>query len=418
MKKIFMFAFVMILSYKNILGQDDKLGNRKTTYFALLVGANNYEHYSDLLFPISDIRTLKNTLREYNFDEENIVSIENPTEEDFHEKIKHLKKKVRTSDNLLIYISLHGELINERHYYWLPCDATENLKKKIYVRDFLNDLDEIDCQQILLVVDSCFGGSIFDNIPNSKSTTSDNDIITTKMIESYLSKRGAIAITSGANKERVPDKSHFFQAFNRSLIINENIELPVDILFQRAKNAVNIEQAKKGFNGKEITPQISKINYLKNEGGMFVFKKKTGTIPSTKFVIGEDTRLLVNNNKVDVDFKLGKSIHREILAVNENEVIEVIATGQIKAGQVLGTVTPHGKTKLWVPFPIDEYKIVSEHPFGSLIYRLAPDKPWQFCGDGCEIKVPQTGVLSLEFHINDNDTKDNAGFFEINIKKQ
>lgn len=428
MKKIFFSAFMMMFSSESILCQEtSKLGNSKAKYVAFLVGANDYKELEPLKYPVQDIRNLKETLKEYSFSEDDILSVENPTENIFFEKINELTKKVKSIDCLLVYVSIHGLLHDNRKYFWMPIDASSSeMRTWIYVENFLDALDKINCKHILLIVDSCFGGNVY-KVMNNKSGL--DDAITEKMIEKYISRRSAIAITSGTNAEKVPDNSHFFRALNYTLQSNDYMFLPAESFFYKIKREVNLEQNKTSFKGLVIDPQMAKIAYLKDDDGQFVFYKKNGKAPQKN-----TDNVLINNNFTQLPptntvipttvlpferkFKLGAVTHEEVFQLNKGDKLKVSASGTINVGAILGDVQPSGRKVGLLGLSIEKYNIAKGISHGSLIYRLGPDKPWQPCGDKCEIIAPKTSELAIEFMVNDNNVGDNSGEFEVIIQKK
>ncbi len=405
---------------------NSKLGNTKNTkgkYVAFLVGANNYQVFNTLSYPIQDIEMLKETLKDYSFRQENMIVAEDPTENVFYERVKLLKQKVKNEDNLLIYVSLHGILNENGKYFWLPVDAkVSSTVGWIFVRDFLDVVESIDCRHVLIIIDSCFGGSLFSE-SNSKSGGFIPDaVITQQDIENYQENRSALAITSGARLHTVPDKSHFFKAINEKLKSNEYEYLPVSRLFEDARNEVYNIQNKSSFKGIKIQPQFSKITYLKDDGGQFVFHKPGGIArPLNTNHLTQAMSTSYKLPEADIsgtrEFEVGAAVHKETIALNAGDRLEVVANGTVTVGQFLGTVTPRGKEKGLFGVPIDEYDIVPKYPHGALMYRLGPDQPWILCGDGCLIKVTKSGIMNIEFSINDNNTGDNSGSFHVTLKK-
>jgi hypothetical protein len=74
------------------------------------------------------------------------------------------------------------------------------------------------------------------------------------------------AITSGTNKEEVPDKSVFLQYLLKNLKENSNDYLSAEELFSRMRMAV--------INNSENVPQFGTIQNVEDEGGDFIFIKR------------------------------------------------------------------------------------------------------------------------------------------------
>ena len=74
-----------------------------------------------------------------------------------------LRNTITKEDNLIIYFSGHGELVNNRGY-WIPVDAIAG-KRQTYlsnheIRDLLKDLK---AHHILVIADACFSGALLKN---------------------------------------------------------------------------------------------------------------------------------------------------------------------------------------------------------------------------------------------------------------
>ena len=114
-----------------IVKKEDKLLNIGFgKYYALIIGVSEYNDASNVLdlegLPTKDAKDLSDILvNKYNFDEENVVLLNNSTTENqiLREFVK-LKQKVTKKDNVLIFFAGHGIYDESTETgSWLPSDA-------------------------------------------------------------------------------------------------------------------------------------------------------------------------------------------------------------------------------------------------------------------------------------------------------
>lgn len=135
-------------------------------YYALLIGINDYQsdEITDLDNPIRDAERLYNVLLlKYTFEKENIVFLKNPTRGDIIIAFDAFKKKLTTSDNLLIFYAGHGSWDEKGKVgYWFPSDAMKSNSVNWYSNSSLrDDIGSIQTKHTILIADACFSGAIF-----------------------------------------------------------------------------------------------------------------------------------------------------------------------------------------------------------------------------------------------------------------
>lgn len=381
-------------------------------YVALLVGVAEYDDpvIPDLNYPLKDIEELTALLVKYNFKPSDIFTLPNPKEQKFFETLTRITQVLGPTDNLLIFFSGHGELVKDRNYYWLAADAQKASREGwISVPMVLEALGETDCKHTLLIIDSCHGGAVFKQIPASKNgAVADALRASSEVIRQYSELKSGEAITSGTPQEVVPDNSHFFAALKNCLTNNPYQYVLSSGLFNCIREQTISAQNKTTFKGLRITPQRSKINYLDDQGGEFIFFKPTGT-PIIERPQTEPPTTAVQTVKV------GKGTQELTMRGQPNQEIAIQATGSIVAGENVGTITPTGKTN-YLFFSLSHYNLVPSFPHGALLYRLAPDAPWQYCGDLCTFQMPASGKATIQLTVNDNNQVDNSGAFVVKIQ--
>ena len=232
-------------------------------YYALIIGNNNYEKLDDLDNAVNDAKDLEKVLREkYGF--ETTILIDEKSDETENAIIKFTKNRDK-NDNILIYYAGHGELIKkQKRGYWLPTDAGSTQDSKWLSNNNIKDLiSASDAKHILLVVDSCFSGSLMRGSGENKSV----EKITATSIKRYQQKKTRLVMTSGGNEQVVDgignsDNSVFAEPLIKSLRDNNQVIRSIE-LFQKVRNYVE--------NNADQTPEHSLIHGTGHDGGEFLF---------------------------------------------------------------------------------------------------------------------------------------------------
>lgn len=242
----------------------DPVGNhhQQTTgdYHALIIGVQNYTDNSinDLRFPLRDATNFKDILvQKYGFKLQNIIFLTDPTRSEVLKSLNTLREHVKHDDNVIIFYAGHGYYDQKvKEGYWLPSDAVEGDDSNwIANANLSTKLKGIDAKHILLISDSCFGGSIF---KPSRSAFAD----ASRSITNYYEKRSRKGMTSGTLKT-VPDESVFAKYLLKNLQENREKYLTASKLFYRFNDAV--------ANNSDNAPQFGTLHNVGDEGGQFVF---------------------------------------------------------------------------------------------------------------------------------------------------
>jgi hypothetical protein len=232
-------------------------------YYALIIGINDYadEDIVDLDYPIADAESFyKVLLNNYNYKSENITFLKNPTRTELYLSFEELGYKVSPADNLLIFYAGHGFWDEKTDIgYWLPHDAARSNSANWFRNSTLRDfIGSIHTKHTLLIADACFSGSIFKTRAGFSNTGQG-----IMKLHSLPSRK---AMTSGARKEEVPDRSVFVKYLIKELEQNKDPYLPSETLFGNFKTAV--------LNNSPNIPQYGTIQNAGDEGGDFVFIRK------------------------------------------------------------------------------------------------------------------------------------------------
>jgi len=132
---------------------------------ALLVGVGTYQQWPSLVNPIPDVRALEAELRHrYGFLPE---VLENPKREDIIAKLRRYHRfKYGPRDQLIIVFAGHGTYDEETRIGYLAAADSETRQRDPNFVSLLSYpwllalIDNIDCPNILLVVDACYSGSL------------------------------------------------------------------------------------------------------------------------------------------------------------------------------------------------------------------------------------------------------------------
>ena len=246
-------------------GSDIALGD----YYALIIGNNNYQHFSTLATAVNDARETERVLRfKYNFKTRLLLNADRYT---ILSSLNELRKTLKPEDNLLIYYAGHGKLDESNNRgYWLPVDAesdnTSNWISNTAITDILN---VTEAKHILVVADSCYSGTLTQT-PLARMETDIPQDVRQEWIKVMNETRARITLTSGG-VEPVLDggggaHSVFAKAFIDALQSNRGI-LEGYSLYSEVLNRMSSSPAAAGQ-----VPQYAPIHLAGHESGEFFFK--------------------------------------------------------------------------------------------------------------------------------------------------
>jgi hypothetical protein len=230
----------------------------------LLIAIDEYEQCPRLYNCVKDSEAFAQVLhQQYQFAEERTARLHNQAATR-PAIMKHLGQYVKTlgpDDQLVIYFSGHGIYDEDRKEgFWAPVngslDATYDC---VANQDVLRELKAIKARHVLLVVDSCFSGTLFARQKLVRSAAN-------RLAE----QKSRWAITAG-RKEPVLDgapgmHSPFAQKVLQFLQENTETSLMVSELAQFLKAAVG--------NNHDQIPEGLPLRDAGDEGGEFVFQLK------------------------------------------------------------------------------------------------------------------------------------------------
>jgi len=232
-------------------------------YYALILGNNEYQKLEKLDNAVTDASDLAKVLKEkYGF--ETTLLLDQTADETRDALIKFTQNR-KSTDNILIYYAGHGQLNKkQKRGYWLPIDASEQLDSKWISNNNIKDyITSSKAKHILLVVDSCFSGSLMRGGGEKRSI----EKLTENTLKRLQKLKTRLVITSGGN-EYVADgiggsKNSVFAEPLIKALNNNNDVIRSGELFLRVRNYV--------VNNADQTPNQSLIHGTGHDGGEFLF---------------------------------------------------------------------------------------------------------------------------------------------------
>jgi len=137
------------------------------TYYALIIGINDYDEWPLLKTAVNDANDVKEVLiNHYGFSKENILIRLNKeaTRKTLIDDFRLLAAGLKENDNLLIFFAGHGQLDQiSNDGYWIPVDGKiDDLCTWITNSTIKNLLssESVRGKNIIVIADSCYSGSL------------------------------------------------------------------------------------------------------------------------------------------------------------------------------------------------------------------------------------------------------------------
>jgi len=243
---------------KKSITHDDRQGGKN---YLFIIAINDYPNYNKLYNAVEDAKAIEQVLEErYVFEEILTLHDVEASRNNILEYLELLENQITSKDNLCIFFSGHG-YAQKKVGFIVPHDAPANSRRGFIENSTLmNHLRISEAHHILLVLDSCFSGSLLVGKD-----------VQTKVVAERVDKIPSRYGIAAGNIELVSDgvagnHSPFAKAIIEFLKKNQIDKLPVSQLFQevRKRTATNAKQ----------TPLGGPIPVLDNDGGEFVFELK------------------------------------------------------------------------------------------------------------------------------------------------
>ncbi len=166
-------------------------------FYLLVIAIDDYQHWTDLVTPVSDAKALIELLQtEYLFDEKRTIRLfnEDATETGIRSALRKLETLTADSDSLFIYYAGHGY----KSGHWITYDGeTDTRQGWISTADIKDHMRTIPARHILLASDSCFSGDfVMRGIKPSRESQPEMP----RQLRTLYNRRSRFALTSGGNE--------------------------------------------------------------------------------------------------------------------------------------------------------------------------------------------------------------------------
>lgn len=192
-----------------------KMISQNSNRYALVIGTSLYKakpQWKDLPNPVLDAKAIADQL-ENNYDYQVVTMLDKPLDS-IYNKVLDLSKKLKESDQLIIFVAGHGDFDANLLDDGLIVTTDSKLSKDDPFRNsylqyskLSRMINKLPANQILLMMDVCFSGTFDDRVKREEGRSQQtvyDDINAAAYIEGKLGKKTRLFITSGGKKE-VPD---------------------------------------------------------------------------------------------------------------------------------------------------------------------------------------------------------------------
>lgn len=239
-------------------------------YYALIIGVDKYNGiWPKLHNAVNDAKAVAELLnKDYKFDEFRTLYDEQASRTNIISEFERLTSVVGKDDNVLIFYSGHGEFKQQLNKgFWVPADAINNsIAGYISNNDIQTFLNGINSKHTLLISDACFSGDIFrgrtEAVPFESSERYFKEVYR-RASRCALTSGGIEPVTDGGREGH----SVFTYYLLKKLQDNSSKYFTAGQLFNEIQIPVT--------NNSEQSPNFLPIKNTGDEGGQFIFIKKT-----------------------------------------------------------------------------------------------------------------------------------------------
>lgn len=195
------------------------------TDYALIFATDEYDHWSDLVNPVFDARTIGNELKNtYGFQ---VEIIENATQSEVLKKIRdYAERRYEPLDQLFIFFAGHGtydQTFGEGFVVTRESQANDEAKTTYLSHNRLRSIvNNIPCEHIFLAMDVCFGGTFDAALASTRGGAEEvykeqtqAEFITRKLTyktRRYLTSGGKTYVSDGIPGKHSPFAKNFLEA--------------------------------------------------------------------------------------------------------------------------------------------------------------------------------------------------------------
>ena len=241
---------------------------KRGSYYALVIGINNYQHLTKLKTALGDSEEIAKILREqYGFQ---TLHLTDATRDQILGALDDYRGRLHDDDNLLIYYAGHGYHDDQSDQaYWAPVDAERGTYRRwILATEITGTARAIPARHVLIVSDSCYSGMLTRDVSPVVITPMQHDVYLEKMLES----RSRHIMSSGGN-EPVADSDVPGHSPNHSVFANALLQgLSQMNLHEFSAEELFSNYVKQQVGGR--SDQVPEYNPIRNSGhdrGDFVF---------------------------------------------------------------------------------------------------------------------------------------------------
>ena len=232
------------------------------TYFALVIGNQDYENLADVASARADAGGIAEVLTErFGFQVELLLDA---SRYEIISTLAVLRRELEEADNLLIYYAGHGYLdVESEEGFWLPVDAEPDNSVNWVSNSTLTGLIRaMRAKHVMVIADSNYSGRLTRNVDAGLMTASEQDAWIARM----ALRRSRTALTSGSLKPVPHPMGGPHSVFARALLeVLGEMTRPSEgqAVFDAIKRPVVLNA--------DRTPQYADLNKAGHDGGDFVF---------------------------------------------------------------------------------------------------------------------------------------------------
>lgn len=228
--------------------------------YLLLIGIDAYQHWQPLSNAVKDAREFQDVLlRQYQFEQANVFTLFNDaaTESNIYTALRDMKARLQPQDSLIVYYSGHGHYDTDfDEGYWIPVNAKPSDESSyISNANIVKRINALETQHTLLIVDSCFSGSL---VVQKRNAIPDERFRSRRILASGRHE----TVSDGREGENSPFAAGVLTYLRR----NTSPKLDTTSLIKYVKDYV--------FGKAKQHPVDGRIQNSADEGGEFVFHLK------------------------------------------------------------------------------------------------------------------------------------------------
>jgi len=197
---------------------------RSNSYYALIIGINDYEFFTPLETPRNDAKEVAAVLHDqYAFKTQVLLDA---TRDKILDALSQYRSDLHEDDNLLIYYAGHGYFDKPSDLaYWYPVEAGKaSTARWINASEITGQTRAIAARHVLVIADSCYSGMMTRTV----SPAIDAPLPRDEYIRKLLEQKSRHVLSSGGN-EPVADRDTQGHPTGHSVFANVLLEALRDL---------------------------------------------------------------------------------------------------------------------------------------------------------------------------------------------